>query len=450
MAMDYFEALAYLQPLIDEWLSRRGLAEREDHYLLRMQSLLDRLGKPQLCAPVVHVAGSKGKGSTAVLIGAALSEAGYRAGLYTSPHLHSPRERIQVNGEMISQADFGRWVGELAPHLEAENRDGRYGRVTWFEAVTAVAFLYFRAATVHWQVLEVGLGGRLDATNMHKVKVACVLTPISLEHTEILGTTIPQIAMEKAGIIVPGAEVVMAPQRESAAEVFRRVCAERGAHLHEVAKECALAPGAITSEGQEFGLRTPNGIYRLRTPLLGRHQLENAATAVLTLEVLRKHGVDWDERTLRRAFEKVRWPARIEVLKRRPLVVVDGAHNADSARRLRETLQHYLGRSQVLLIIGVLEDKDLAAIAEEIAPAATTVIATRSQSPRALEPGRVAVAFSVHGVPTTIEPTVGAALDAALAMATPDDAVCVLGSLSVAAEAREHLLGLLPEVLRKT
>lgn len=448
LVMDYFAALAYLQRLVDEWLARRGLAVRDENYVLRMRSLLHRLGDPHLCAPIVHIAGSKGKGSTAAMIAAVLSEAGYRTGLYTSPHLHTVRERLWVNKEIIGQRDFGRLVGELAPHLEAENSEGRYGRVTWFEAVTALAFLYFRERAVQWQVVEVGLGGRLDATNVHDQKAACVLTPISLEHTEVLGDTIPQIALEKAGIIVPGTAVVMGLQRESAAEVFRQVCVERGAVLHEVAKECALAPGPFAAEGQEFRLRTPYGTYRLRIPLLGRHQLENAATAVLTLEVLRTQGVAWNEQALRIGLDKVRWPGRTEVLKRRPLLVVDGAHNSDSARRLRETLRQYLGVSQAILVVGVLEDKDLAAIAEEMAPLAAYVLATRSQSPRARDAGQVATAFSTQGIPTSIEPSVGAAIDAALAIAAPEDTICAFGSLTVAAEAREHVLGLMPEVLQ--
>jgi dihydrofolate synthase/folylpolyglutamate synthase len=443
--MEYTEALRYLDSLADEWVSRQGMAVRSEDYIPRMKSLLARLGNPHLCAPIVHVAGSKGKGSTSVMIAAGLTSAGLHTGLYVQPHLHTVRERISIDHTLIDKDEFGRLVGEVRAHVDAENADDKHGRVTWFETITAMAFMYFRDQGVDWQVIEVGLGGRLDATNMHEEKAACVLTPISLEHTAILGDTIPKIAMEKAGIIVPGAQVVMAPQRESAADVFRAVCAERGAFLHEVASECALAPGRTSSDGQDFKIRTPNGTYSLRIPLLGRHQLDNAATAILTLETLRSQGVEWSEVTLRQGLAAVRWPARCEVLRRRPLIMVDGAHNGDSARRLRETLQTYLGVSSALFVVGVLDDKDLDAIARETAPIAASVIATGPKTARARSAHEVAGAYAELGVPTQIRETVDQAVEAALSMVTPDQAVCVFGSLYTAAEAREYLLGLEPE-----
>ena len=407
-----------------------------------MRSLLARLGEPHLGRGTVHIAGSKGKGSTATMIAAVLRAAGSSVGLYTSPHLHRFVERIAVDGEPIAPDDFGRLLGGLAPHIEAEDADGSYGTVSTFETLVALAFLTFREREARWQVLEVGLGGRLDATNVFDEKEVCVITPIGLEHTAILGNTVAQIAEEKAAIVTPGTTVVMGPQRESAAEVVRRVCAERGARLVEVAQACALRRTRQSSEGQEFALRTPRTTYRLRLPLLGRHQLDNAATAVLALEALAPRGVEIDEAAVRQGLAALRLPCRIDLLRHRPLVVADGAHNRDSARSLARTVREDLGRSEVVLVVGCSGDKDVGALADELAPLAVQVVATRSRHPRAMDAGQVGRVFAERGVPVAVEEPVGAALEAALAQADPGGAVVACGSLFVAAEAREHLLGM--------
>ena len=406
-----------------------------------MRSLLLRLGDPHLGRGTIHIAGSKGKGSTAAMIAAVLRAAGHSLGLYSQPHLHRFVERIVVGDEPIAPDDFGRLMGELAPQIEAEDADGSYGTVSTFEALTALAFLYFRERSVQWQVLEVGLGGRLDATNVFDEKAVCVMAPIGLEHTAILGDTIAQIAGEKAGIITAGATVVMAPQRESAADVIRQVCSERGATLLEVAQVCALSRSGSSADGQDFSLRTPRSTYKLHLPLLGNHQVSNAATAVLALEALAQHDVEIADAAIRQGLAAVRWPGRIEVLRRSPLIVADGAHNRDSARALARTVREDLGRSDAVLVVGCSSDKDVGSLADELAPLAVHVFATRSRHPRAMEPRKVADAFAERDVPVALDEPVGAALDAALAQAGPGGAVLVCGSLFVAAEAREHLLG---------
>lgn len=438
--MNYLDALRLLQQRND-W-ERHGASDDARRWdLRRMRSLLARLGDPHLGRGTIHIAGSKGKGSTAAMIDAVLRAAGQATGLHTKPHLHRFVERIVVAGAPITADDFARLTGELAPHMEAEDADGSHGTVSTFEALVALAFLAFRERSVAWQVLEVGLGGRLDATNVFDTKEVCVITPIGLEHTAILGDTLAQIAAEKAAIITSGATVIMAPQRESAADVIRRTAAERGATLVEVAQACALRRTGASSEGQDFALRTPNETYRLHLPLLGAHQLQNAATAVLALEALAQRGLPIDAAALRHGLASVRLPARIELLRRRPLVVADGAHSRDSARALVRTLREDLGRSEATLIIGCSNDKDIAALTEELAPLATNVIATRSRHPRALNADEVARAFAEQELPVTIESSVAAALDAALAGSAPEDAIVASGSLFVAAEAREHLLG---------
>ena len=453
--MDYRHALRFLLSLSD-WerlpaapgaLAVVQTREAARFNLERVRSLLARLGDPHLGRGTIHVAGSKGKGSVAAMIASVLRAAGVRAGLYTSPHLHRLTERIAVDGEAISPDDFGRLTEPLRDAVAAENADGPAqpgGQITTFEALTALAFLYFRERAVQWQVLEVGLGGRLDATNVVEEKAVCVITPISLEHTAVLGETVGQIAAEKAAIITPGATVVMGLQRESAADVVRRACAERGAHLLEVAQACALTRLSFTSEGQDFRLRTPRGTYGLRLPLLGRHQLENAATAVLALESLADHGLAIREPALRRGLEEVRWPARLEIIRRRPLVVLDGAHNVDSVRRLCQALEEYLPYSRAIVVAGFSADKDIGAIAAELKrlPRLARVIATRSPHPRAAPADAVAAAFLEREIETTWEEDVPAALEVALSLAAPEDMICVMGSLFVAAEARRHILGL--------
>lgn len=403
-----------------------------------MHSLLARLGDPHLGRRTVHVAGSKGKGSIATMVASILQAAVVSVGLYTKPHLHRFVERIAVDGEAISEEEFGRLMGELEPQLEAGDQ-GDFGAVSTFEALVALAFLYFRERDVGWQVLEVGMGGRLDATNVFDEKAVCVIAPIGLEHTEVLGDTVPKIAEEKAAIITPGTSVVMAPQRESAADVVKRVCDEETATLVQVAEACQMGKVKRTADGQEFVLKTDAATYDIKLPLFGRHQLNNAATAVLAAEAAGHHGVAIDPSTVQRALAAVRWPGRIEFLKRNPALVVDGAHNRDSAKALAQTLRDF-GWKDVVFVVGCSSDKDVDAIAEELAPLATQVIATRSRHPRASEPRDVAQAFIEHGVPVAAEEPVGAAVDAAVAQAGSAPVV-VCGSLFVAAETREHVLG---------
>jgi dihydrofolate synthase/folylpolyglutamate synthase len=435
--VQYIQALRFLQQR-DDWERSGSVADAARWDLRRMRSLLSRLGDPHLGRRTVHIAGSKGKGSVAAMVESVLRAAGHSTGLYTSPHLHRFVERIRIDGEPLSPEEFGSLMDTVVPQIEAEDADGAYGRLSTFESLTALAFLAFRERGCAWQVLETGLGGRLDATNVFDEKDVCVITPVGLEHTAVLGDTVAQIAGEKAGIITPGVRVIMGPQRDAAADVIRRVCAERGATLIEVAQACAMSRAGRTSEAQEFTLRTPGGTRKLSLPLLGKHQLDNAATAVLALEAL-DAGID--DAALREGLASMRWPARIEVLRRKPLIVADGAHDRDSARRLVQTLRDDLGVSSAVFVVGCARDKDLDALAAELAPLASQVVATRSRHPRAMLAEDVARAFAAHEVAVAIKRPVGAAMDAAAALTRAGVAVVACGSLFVAAEAREHILG---------
>lgn len=441
--MDYSQAVDYILSFAD-WERAPAQAFAAVNFdLRRVRSLLTRLGDPHLGRRTIHIAGSKGKGSVAAMIASILQTAGYRTGLYTSPHLHDVRERIVLDGQPIGQDEFARLTEVLAPHVAAENEDGLFGQLTTFELLTALALLYFQDRDTQWQVLEVGMGGRLDATNVADEKAVCVITPVSLEHTTVLGDTVEKIAVEKAAILRPGTTAVMAPQPyPEAAILIRGRAAELGAPLLDVAETYAVQRLGWDLTGQSFRLAGPGCSCEFWLPLLGAHQLENAATAVATIDALREGGVVVSEESIGRGLSRLSWPGRLEVLRDKPLIVVDGAHNGDSARRLCQALWDYFSFNRAILVMGVSGDKTIGAMAEELAPLTHLLIATRSQHPRAAEPEEVAAAFAAQGVTSETCPTVATALNRAHALAGPDDLICVVGSLFVVAEAREQVLGL--------
>jgi len=441
--MNYRQAVDYVLSFAD-WERAPAQAFAAANFdLRRVQSLLARLGNPHLGRRTIHVAGSKGKGSVAAMIASVLQAAGHRTGLYTSPHLHDVRERIVVDGQPIGQDEFARLTEVLAPHVAAENEDGHFGQLTTFELLTALALLYFQDRDTRWQVLEVGMGGRLDATSVVDEKAVCVITPISLEHTTVLGDTVEKIATEKAAILRPETTVVMAPQPyPEAAAVIRGRAAELGAPLLDVGETYPVQRLGWELTGQSFRLAGPGCSRELWLPLLGTHQLENAATAVAAIDALREGGVAVSEESIGEGLSGLSWPGRLEVLGDKPLIVVDGAHNGHSARRLRQALRDYFAFDCAILVMGVSGDKTIGAMAEELAPLTHLLVATRSQHPRAAEPEAVAAAFAAQGVTSEICPTVATALDRAQALAGPDDLICVVGSLFVVAEAREQVLGL--------
>lgn len=428
--MDYAAAIDYLLSFAD--FERTGhFQERPD--VAPMRSLLRRLGDPHLGRRTVHVAGSKGKGSISAMIESILRASGQRTGLYTSPHLHDFTERIAIDGEPISHDMFARLVDEMRPAVEAERAAGNANLVT-FDLLTALAFLAFREAAVETQVIEVGLGGRVDQTNVFDSKEVAVITPLSYEHTAVLGDRIEQIAAEKAGIITPGCVAVLAPQPHSeAAAVVRDFAAKAGTRLLDVAAEYRWFVGDHDARAQTIQIDGLDAAIEVRLPLLGAHQAENAATAVAAARVL---GVSND--AIIRGLESVRWPGRVEVLSEGPLVIADGAHNADSARRLRETLVEYFGAKRVTFIVGAGGDKDLEGLVAELAPVAARVLATRSNHPRAMEPARVSEAFARANVNVEDSQNVSEAIERALAANIEGELICLAGSLFVAAEGREY------------
>ncbi len=442
----YQDALDYLYRFVDYSLTRnlRNLPEKFD--LGRMHALMQRLGNPHRQYPVVHVAGTKGKGSVSALIESGLRAAGQRVGFYTSPHLQDYAERVQVSRQPITHEQLVALVEELKPHIEA------IPRLTTFELTTALGFLYFARQQVDVAVIEVGLGGRLDATNVVDPLVA-VITSLSYDHMNVLGDTLAQIAGEKAGIIKPGRPVVIAPQKEEARQVLERVATERQSPLVQVGREYGYAPLAHTLDGQSFqvwaaeerehmqacidsGGRQPWQPLRLNIPLLGAHQVENAATAYAALQTARQAGLRLSEEDIQKGFAGVVWNGRFEVLHRNPLLIVDSAHNRDSALKLRLALDDYLPGRPVILVFGASEDKDIEGMFAELLPRARLLIATQSVHPRAMNAGALAEMARQNGREAQAILPLEQALGRALALAGQEAAVVVTGSLFVAAAAR--------------
>ena len=433
--MDYSQAEEYILGFTDYEKIPGILYTSANYDLRRMDELLQPLGNPQLTAKTVHIAGTKGKGSTSAMITEVLTTSGYRTGLFTSPHLHTLRERIRMGKTLISETEFASLVTELKPVIELINNKANYGKLTTFEILTAVAFIYFQRKGAEFQVIEVGLGGRLDATNV-VIPQACVLTSISLDHTEVLGDTIAKIAMEKAGIIKPGCTVISAPQENEANEVIQEVCHKQRVRLIRVGEDITWQRKAFSLSQQSLVVKGLKGSYNLTIPLLGSHQLENAATAVATLEVLASLGAEITTQDVTRGMSQVEWQGRLQILNYSPLIVVDGAHSAYSMRKLVEAIREYFDYQQCFFILGASSDKDITGMVREIISLAPAqVIATRSQHPRAASPSLLADILASHSLKNEIAENVFEALSRVLALARDKDLICVTGSLFVVAEA---------------
>ncbi|MEG1633774.1 MAG: folylpolyglutamate synthase/dihydrofolate synthase family protein [Oscillospiraceae bacterium] len=416
--MNYQEALKYIEGV--SWLgSRPGLS--------RISELLSRLGNPQDALKYVHVAGTNGKGSTCAMLASVLRAAGFRTGLYTSPYLWSFNERMRVNGAAISDEALAETVSELAAAAE-----GMEDKCTEFELITAGAFLWFKHEKCDVVVLEVGLGGRLDATNVINCPECAVITNIGLDHTEILGDTTEKIAFEKAGII-KGGPTVSYEQTPEVAAVLRAACESRGSDLR-FADFSDIIRHADGVRGQEFSLGDG---ARYKLPLLGEHQLRNAATALAALDVLRERGWRISDSALRRGLRTVCWPARFEVVMERPWFVVDGGHNPQCVETTAENLRRYFPERRRVLLIGVLADKDWRAMLDILAPAAEAFVAVTPDSPRALPAEELCAELQKYGKPAIWREGIREGVVAAMGLAGRDGMVCSVGSLYMAGATRD-------------
>lgn len=438
--MEYEDALRYLLSFTD---LERGVQVSDEpaQSLASVRSLLARLGNPQEGRRTVHVTGSKGKGSISTMVAAILREAGLRTALYTSPHLHRFPERIAIDGEPVSEAAFARALTAIRPAVEAEQA-ATGGNVSTFGILTALFFWLAREAGAEWQVVEVGIGGTWDATNVFDTVEAAVIGPVSLEHTHILGPTPEAIARDKSGIVKPGCACILAPQRYPGVPgVVRERCQEVGARLVDVARRYRAKRGEHFVWGQSFLVEGPGGRYELRSPMLGWHQVENAMTAVATAEAIAARGTPIPRRAIVEGVARARIPGRLEVMGQRPLIVADGAHNADSAAALARALREYFSWRRCFVVIGCTTDKDVRGIGRELSRLADLLVCTRFNSARSLDPYVMIQEIGFLGPAAVAEESVPAALETARHHASADDVVVVTGSLYVVAEARAYLLG---------
>jgi len=446
--MDYQQTLDYIYSFAD-YETKRLPRSAVYFDLRRMDELMNRLGKPHRSIPAAHIAGTNGKGSTAAMIAAVMQTAGYRVGLNISPHMIDVRERITVNGEMITQAEFIELAERLQPIIEDINSKAEFGRLTTFEILTGMAFAHFKRKSASFQVLEVGMGGRLDATNI-VIPEACVITSISLDHTEVLGKTLEEIAEQKAGIIKPGVPVVTLPQEDSAMAVLERACEENGCKLIKVGKDVSGFRGAFTADGQQMVIGGQVDEYIINLPLLGHFQLDNTLGAVAALETLADKGFRISKSDIVDGLAQVKWPGRFNILHKNPYVIVDGGHNPGAAARLRQSLEAYFGLGagsgrtesikvgKAVLVIGASFDKDVENEIKELAPVFKQVIITRANHPRAAFPEVLEAEFHKLGIIPMITENVPAALDAALRLAGKDDLICATGSLFIVGETLDY------------
>jgi len=438
--LNYSQAEEYLNSFIN-YEQIPGISYVQPGYSLKhVEELLNRMGNPQLAAMTIHIAGTKGKGSISAMIAQVLSSSGYKTGLYTSPHFHTLRERISIDGSLISEAEFAAAMAEIKPFIESMRKDTAFRQLTYFEALTALAFAYFKKKQVDFQVLEVGLGGRLDATNVAR-PIICIITPISLDHTQILGNSLEEIAREKAGIIKPGCWVVLSPQPEEAASVISDICREKKAKVVQVGKDITwhkiggdLSPQSLVIEGRRNN-------YQVSIPLSGDFQLENAASAVAALEVLGSAGFAISTADIARGLARVKWPGRFHILQEYPTVLVDGAHNVASIKRLVDNIKGYFAHKRIFLVFGTSCDKDIPGIINELVPLSPQVIVTRAAHSRAAPLSTLVAEFSKQGIELEIRETVTEAISRALSLADRTDLICVTGSLFVVAEALDYFSG---------
>jgi dihydrofolate synthase/folylpolyglutamate synthase len=449
LSHEYQAALDYIYQFVDFSMTKGQVFTPDTFDLSRMKALLDALDNPQLKYPVIHIAGSKGKGSTAAMIASVLRASGYSVGLYTSPHMIDFNERIQINGVPISHPSFVSLLEKYKPVIESVEQ------ITTFEVATALAFQYFANAGVDIAVIEVGLGGRLDATNLVQ-PLLTVITSISLDHTAILGDTLEKIAFEKGGIIKPGIPVVLAHQCDSVLKNLKLLAVERGSPILSVDEMLQMNQKKTDIYGQQIVVHYQPGIpsklklnqedcIQIWLPLVGKHQMENASTAFLALVWMAANGYSISIEMLLRGFQETDWPGRFEVVSKKPLVIVDSAHNPDSAQRLSQTIQELLPGKKICMIFGASEDKDVEKMISAFRGTINYFIFTESTHPRAMAVGqleKIGKNLDVHSESSLPIELVVSKICSTL----PIDEVCIAtGSVFIAAAVKEEMLTICPK-----
>lgn len=425
--MNYQEAINYLQNL-----TKFGF----NFGLQRISELLCRLGNPQTKIPVIHVGGTNGKGSTSVFISSILAAAGYRVGLFTSPHLHAYTERYRINGQEINHDRIAGLISKLKPLLEAMVAEG-FEHPTEFEVSTALAFQYFWEEQVDFLVLEVGLGGAIDSTNVVNPEVS-VITNVAMDHMDYLGNSLTEITQVKAGIIKPGRPVITASIDPEVLEVLTTVSDRQGSSLININTSAKWQITKFGQGGQTFDFEGWGGtLPHLQITLLGEHQVINAVTALGVISQLREQGWNISNDAVRSGLATAQWPGRLEIVQHQPTVVIDGAHNLAGAEALKEALTKYFTYNKLILVFGMLADKEREKVVAALAPLADSVIITRPNNPRAGQWWQFKEQVEQFVNAVYLEEEVSKAVERALDLAEPEDLICITGSLYMIAEARE-------------
>ncbi len=407
--------------------------------LTNIKDLLKRLGNPEKQLKIIHIAGTNGKGSVSSFIHGGLMAAGYRVGLFTSPFLETFRERMQINGVKISEDHLVESAARIKEKIEDMVNEGK-NHPSEFEVVTAIALDYFHRQSVDYLVLEVGLGGRFDATNAVEEPILSIITNIGYDHTEYLGDTLDKIAYEKAGIIKEEIPVIVYPQEKEALETIHKIAESKNAPLIPV-DFSSLVYEKDSLQEQIFSVSVGKSHFpELKIRLLGSYQIYNCVTALTALEHLKTRGeISYSLAAVKEGLYSTRWPGRFEILKENPITVIDGAHNPQAAMALTKTLRHHLPETPITFVVGMLLDKDIQSFLEEIAPLGARFVLTKPFGPRAAEPEYLQEKLLPYGKTIYLEPRVTKAIDKAFTVTSPKEAIVLVGSLYMIGEARTYI-----------
>jgi len=427
----YTEALDYIYDLTKYGI-KLGLNN--------IKYLLFLLGDPHKKIKIIHVAGTNGKGSTASFISSILQSDGYKVGLYTSPHLVDFTERININNKQINRKKVSELLERIKPFIEKVAQTPSYGHPTFFEVITSLAFLYFFEEQVDFLVLEVGLGGRLDATNVCEPLIS-VITHIDYDHMDKLGNSLEEIAREKGGIIKPERIVISSKQYREAQNEIKRIADEKNSLIYSSGKGINYEIVKSDIKGVVFDLE---GIYHnfknLHTPLLGRHQADNATTAIAAVEALKISGIDISQKAIRAGLEKVKWTGRLEVIQNNPTLLLDGAHNPNGVKIMLQALEEIFSYQRLILVLGIFTDKDYKKMIQILAPNADLIIATKAKTPRAAPPQTIVkeAAQYINENKIMVTKNIPQAINCALSNSKEDDLICITGSLYTVGEAKRY------------
>ncbi|GAG74234.1 unnamed protein product [marine sediment metagenome] len=427
----YAEALDYIYDLTKYGIK---LGLKNINYLLYL------LGEPHKKLKIIHVSGTNGKGSTCSLISSILQSDGYKVGLYTSPHLVDFTERIEINRTPIERKKVSELLERIKPSIKKVANTPSYGHPTFFEVITSMAFLYFFEEQVDFLVLEVGLGGRLDATNVCEPLIS-VITHIDYDHMDKLGNSLEEIAREKGGIIKPEGIIISSKQYDKAYKEIKKIVDEKNSLIYSTGSEISYEIVKSDINGVIFDLK---GIYRnyknLYTPLLGRHQAENAATAISAIEALKIRGVKISEKAIRAGLEKVKWTGRLEIIQNNPTLILDGAHNPSGVKIVRQALEEIFSYHRLILVLAIFADKDYKKMIQILAPNADLIITTKAKNPRATPPQIIAkeAAQYIEKNKIIVTEDIPQAINSALSNSKEDDLICITGSLYTIGEAKRY------------